>query len=397
VTALTSVKLSLTYLEERNGKVGAPGPNLTVNPEKSVLILCPSPTQGRLIRAFIEDLSEEKLNILSGEPIEFENFPPASLVILDTALISPHTTHPYAKGRLAKQNLIRALSLADGALVIVGDEEKLLSLPKDGPLGALFNKATDKVHYDGRLTGIETSIQDALDMAGESVFAALPAMSRGWWPALGPYFHNALKRKIDMVILAALPEGDEDREYPGNAIRELRIAGAKVILSEGFPDFLSIIDNKLFSWGSFPINPSHPNKILHMIRTISLPKAAKVLSEAMQLSLLSGKLSGIPIRSCPSCGWPFLLINQDRLRDFGDQNSLKLGCLNESCPNHKRPRPLDERWPFQSPPLCELNHETQYQRTFLGKSEYWVCPTHPDGNPCPKHKVIPGDPKRRGG
>jgi hypothetical protein len=236
ITALSSVKLALAYLDEKNSygrglteiKGNFPGGLPKAYPfqekEKSVVILCPSPTEAKLTKAIIRDLGKENLNILAGEPLEFENFPKVPLVILDSALVSPHTTHPYAKGPLAKQNLIRALSLADGALIIVGDEERLLNLPKDGPLGLLFREATDKVHFDARLNDFEEPFGEVFLKAEKSIFCTLPPMNISWWPALSSYFLGALRRKVKVLILAKLPEKNEDKDYPGAAIRELRMA-----------------------------------------------------------------------------------------------------------------------------------------------------------------------------
>jgi hypothetical protein len=393
VTALTSVKLALNYLENKNNESFFNNrKSLSFGKktgEKSVIILSPSPSQAKLTRAIILDFAKTNQKILVEEPINFENFPKAALVILDTALVDPHTTHPMAKGKLAHQNLIRALALSGGAIVIVGSEEKLIKLDQNGPLGLLYRKAQDKAHFDARFGGI--SFFEALLNAEESVFVVLPPINKSFWPSIAPHFFQALRKKVKLTILMDLPP-EELREYPGAAIRDLRISGATVLLSQGFPDFLGIVDNKHFSWGHLETGKPG-NKSWGSIYSCMIPEGAKVLADVFQLPLIEHKLGKGSFRNCPVCGWAFVLINQDRTRDFGDKNSLKIGCLNENCPNHKRPRPLSERWPFSSTPTCKESPTTNYQKVKIGKTEFWICPKHPsESTTCPRYRVIPGDP-----
>jgi hypothetical protein len=374
-TAIASVKLAHECLKKK-----------TV-PE--VIILAPSPTQSRLLRSLILDFNLEKERIWAGEIEDFDGFKPKALVIIDSALGPPHTTHPFAKGDTGAKFIIKALSLSSGALVVVGNDELLRKLPKNGPLHNLYKNLSERMYLDSRLGLNDLNFLDALDKAKESIFAVLPPMEPLWWSQLAPRFFASLRRRVKITIISDLPSKD-NRDYPGAAIRELRISGAFVILSQGFESFSALVDNNHFTWG-------YVDNLSGMIafkglRSITLEKTAPLISKLFQLPLINKKLSPQSFRSCPSCGWPYLLINQDRTRGFGDLNSIKLGCLNESCPIHKKPRPLDERWPFLSPPLCKEDDDTPYRRLDEGKREYWVCPKHPDG-PCPRHLVIPGDSK----
>ncbi|MDR2459737.1 MAG: hypothetical protein LBE38_02990 [Deltaproteobacteria bacterium] len=382
VSALMAVKLALSYLDQKQDPLTKSG--LIPYEEESVYIMCPSPTEANLVRGIIEDLSPHVPFIQAGVPSDFENFPQAPLVILDSAFAAPHTGHPWAHSQ-GKSDLIRALSLAKGAMVLLGNEDKLIELKKTSPLGLLYHFAVDKVRGELPQPGAY-SFFEALDKAKDTIFLNLPPIDKSWYPSLAPQLLSAIRRRVKTTIFAQLPQFAE-RDYPGLAIRDLRITGANVHLSQGFPGFMSIIDKKHFAWGYIENLPGA--KGFQSIYGLDLPIGSSLIYDLFQLDQINTKLGHGQHRNCPLCGWPFLLVNQDRLRGFGDNNSIKLGCLNTFCINYKRPRPLDERWPFLTVPICHVDNKTPYEIVESGRNKFWVCPQHKDG--CPRYKVIPGD------
>jgi hypothetical protein len=391
VTAFTAVRLAATFLEGEDAgrapRTAGPGGA----PRRTAVILAPSPAQARLLRALLEDLGKAHLRVLAGEPGDFEGFPPASLVILDTALGAPHASHPWAKAPAGAKALLLALSLAGGALVLLGPERRIARLPAEGPLAALYRAASDKVHADAAQHLSEASFQEALEAASASVFCSLPAQGPDWWRATSPGLLGAIRRGARVTVLAAPPGRDGDG-HPEEALRGLRVAGGLVLMAEGFPAFTGIVDRRRLFWGDpAPPGPGTRQRAL----ALDAPRACAALEEVLQLPLIEAKLAPGPSRSCPLCGWPFLLVNRDRPRGFGDTNPLKLACLNPSCQGSRSPRPLHERWPYPSPPLCRVDGATPYGRVRIGKKEFWICPTHPEGGPCPRSRVVPGDPPER--
>jgi hypothetical protein len=373
VSALCAIKLAEQCLKAKVPKV---------------IVLAPSPSQGRLLRSLAMDLKLEKEALLCGQVEDFDGSPPAPVVIVDSAFGPPHTGHPWARGETGAKFILQALSLAQGALVLLGSEERLMTLPRMGPLNSLYKTTSARIYQETRLGSANYTFPDIIDQAKESIFCVLPPMEPLWWNQLSPRFQSALRRRVKVLVISDLPPED-NRDYPGSAIRELRIAGAMVLLGQGFSAFTAIIDKKVFAYGFLDNQPGL--RAWKGFSSINIPLGAPLILNMAQLPLILKKLGPSAFRNCPSCGWPYLLINQDRTRGFGDLNSLKLGCLNESCPIHKKPRPLDERWPFLSPPTCKVDGETPYQRMEEGRHSYWVCPKHPDH--CPRHRVIPGDPK----
>ncbi|MDR2340022.1 MAG: hypothetical protein LBF40_07815 [Deltaproteobacteria bacterium] len=361
---------------------------LAADPDGLTIALTASPFQARLIRAMAKDLGIDSKAFQAGEPDDFEGAGKAGLVILDPGLGPPHTGHPWARGDEGAKAILKGLSKAQGALVLVASEDTLSGLPKNGPLRSLYANSPERAYLDPRLGG-GPSPQEALDKAKEFVLAILPPMEPMWWGQLAPHVNAAIGRGVNVTVITDLPPPD-NREYPGNAIRDLRIAGAMVLLGQGFPSMTVVVDDRVLCWG-FAENLPGP-KAWKGVKTRVLENAAPLVTELLQLPLIREKLGKGSFRNCPSCGWPYLLINQDRQWGFGDLNSLKLGCINEGCPAHKKPRALDERWPFLTPPLCQEDNSTPYLREDMGKRSQWLCPRHPDG-PCPRHRVIPGDPK----
>jgi hypothetical protein len=456
VTAYSAARLAAAFLEgEGPARPLAAAAEAGGSQERTVAILAPSPSQARLCRALLADFGKAGLKALAGEPGDFEGFPPLSLVILDTALGQPVGRHPWARGAGAARAVLQALALAGGALVLLGPERRLAELPADGPLGVMYRASADKAHALARSPLSEGPFQDALDGAAESVFCALPRMPDDWWRSAAPSFQGALRRKVRLTLLCAPPPGSgtgaakssgaeaaagaavtgkvsgasvsakasgapasagaafpanvpapagQARDGPAaraperpadrseNSLRALRVSGALVLMAEGFPGFAATVDGRRFFWGEPGAGPHRPWKA---VCSIDAPRAARILEEVMQLPLMGAKLGPGSYRSCPACGWPFLLSNRGRRRGFGDQNPLKLGCTNPSCALSRDPRPLDERWPYQAPPACREDPKTPYERVAVGKREFWVCPRHPDGDTCPRSRTVPGDPPGR--
>jgi hypothetical protein len=226
---------------------------------------------------------------------------------------------------------------------------------------------------------------EALDKAKTEAFMILPAFEPSWWPPLAGSFMSALRRKLKITILSDLPM-EENKDYAGQIIRELRLYGANVVLAEGFSDLLVIIDDHHLSLG-FPANSSG-HKRWPFLSSYELPKAAPLISALLQSQTLHDKLGPGGLHSCPLCGWPFVLVNPGKPRDFAFRQSLRLGCLNPSCSTHKRPRRLDERWPFPTAPVCK-REGVPYVLKVTRRSRSWVCPKH--GAQCPTYRYVPGD------
>jgi hypothetical protein len=227
---------------------------------------------------------------------------------------------------------------------------------------------------------------EALDQAKNEAFMILPPISPDWWGPLANHFMSALRRKVKMTIISELPKEDA-RDYPGQVIRDLRLYGANVVLSEGFSDLLTLIDGFHFSVGA-PGGPAG-QKRWPFLFSLELPRTVPLLMDLFQYQTIQTKLGPGGLHGCPLCGWPYLLVNQGRLRDFDYRQALRLGCLNPSCANHKRPRRLDERWPFTNPPVCPVDKMTPYVQKTTGRAQSWVCPKHE--TQCPTYRFVPGD------
>ncbi len=126
--------------------------------------------------------------------------------------------------------------------------------------------------------------------------------------------------------------------------------------------------------------------------SVEIPRGGPALTEILQLGLIGEKMSrpGRGLKTCRRCGWPLLLINQDRINGFRDDQPLRLACLN-GCRGSGAPRRLDERDPFSTPPACGLDPATPYRRVWRGRREVWACPAHPGASTCPDFRVVEGD------
>jgi hypothetical protein len=372
-SALTSFRLAAeaARLAQSGGDNGA-----------LIYILTPSPSQTALIRALIEDLNFVG-RVFVGQPQDFELWPRSALTVLDTALGPPMRDHPWVNPQIGRPAILRALALTSGALAVCARPESLETLNQASPLVKLW-KALECSLYPSYAPNEKVPFWDALNKAKESFFAVMPPFEPSWWTPMASHFFSALRRKVKTIILACLPD-EEKREYPGTVIRDLRRHGANVVLAKGFNDFLTTIDGYHLSLGTiYGAEPKRPTTSAY-----ELPKTCQEIGRLFRLTLINEKLGPGSWRNCSLCGWPLTLINSEKTRHFGDTESLKLGCLNLGCLNHKKPRRLDERWPFSRVPLCPLEPGLSYEVTKVGRINYWSCPKHPDQ--CPSYRVIPGD------
>jgi hypothetical protein len=354
-----------------------------------IYILTPSPTQAAFVRELILDLDPKATGIAAGEPLDLAGWPKADLVISDTAL---GLEHPWAWPAPGRTALLTALKLAKGALILIGDEAVIAALAPTSPLSLLWRAAAPS-RPSFRWPHMSTvTMWEALNRARNEAFFCLPAFDPSWWKLLSLHFQAALNRKVKISILAELPPPGE-RQYTDSVIRDLKLFGAQVVVAEGFTDLVGLIDQNYFVWG-VPGQMVNGRMDWKWHWTVEIPKAAPTLAKALQAPLIADKLGPKGFKNCPLCGWPYVLINQAKAEDFDHRQPLRLGCLNPNCPNHAKPRRLDERWPFLTPPICQVDKETPYIRVPKGKTEVWACP-NPDHD-CPRLKVIPGDVNPKG-
>jgi hypothetical protein len=348
-----------------------------------ILLLAPSPAQGALLRALIQDLAPHVQGLAAGEPAELADWPGAALVIMDTAL---GLEHPWAWRESGRTATLQALAMAQGAVCLLGDQEVINQAPPDSPLVRLWNQAAQikpSFHWP---PATAITMWEALNKAKNEAFFCLPPFEPAWWTPLSIHFQSALNRQVKITILAQTPE-PEQRKYADTVIRDLKLFGAQVALAQGFPDLMGLIDQKYFAWG-WPGRFGLGHDWNHLW-TLELPLASPWINQVIQATLLSEKLGPRGFRHCPLCGWPYVVINQAKAQDFQRRQPLRLGCLNPACPIHQQPRRLDERWPFLNAPICPKDQKTPYIRQPKGRGEIWVCPS--PAHDCPPIKVIPGD------
>ncbi|MDR1050546.1 MAG: hypothetical protein LBP95_05590 [Deltaproteobacteria bacterium] len=347
-------------------------------------VLAASPTQAALHRALLQDFGETG-RVFCGEPGDFANWPRAPLVVLDAALAPPQAGHPWSSPETGRPAMLRALSLASGALAVCASPVSAGELPKNSPLLKLWRSLEDSA-WPGWQPPRARPFWEALERARETALVVAPPFDPSWWPPLAPCFLAALRRKVRMAVLAELPP-EAGRDYASRVIRDLRLHGANVVLTRGFNDLLAVVDGVHFSLGS-PGGPPGRGR-WPFLTSLELPLAAPVVTGLLQAPLIEARLGPGGPHNCPLCGWPFLLFNKGRPRGFGDPQPLRLGCLNPSCLAHKNPGPLDGRRPFSSPPVCPEDGRTEYELTTSRRRRTWVCPVH--GPKCPSHRHVAGD------
>ncbi|MDR0621581.1 MAG: hypothetical protein LBJ61_06875 [Deltaproteobacteria bacterium] len=374
VSALASIRLAIEA--SRKAKSAGEAAN--------VYVMCGSRAQAALARSLLLDFGAPA-GIMAGVPQDFELWPRAPLVILDSALAPPQVSNALTSPEMGRPSILRALNLADGALVVCGAPASMDELPPKSHLAKLWSGLTD-VAWPGWLPLQPAPFWEALDQAKNEAFMILPPFEKDWWLPLANHFMSALRRKVKLTIVSELPQ-EGSRDYPGQVIRELRLFGANVVLSEGFSDLLTLIDGKHFSLGA-PGGQAGRKRWPFLV-SLELPETVPLLMNLFQSDTIQTKLGPGGPHGCPLCGWPYLLVNQGRQRDFDYRQGLRLGCLNPSCANHKRPRRLDERWPFTNPPVCPVDKMTPYSLKPAGRTQNWVCPKH--GPDCPTFRHVPGD------
>ncbi|MDR1920246.1 MAG: hypothetical protein LBS31_00650 [Candidatus Adiutrix sp.] len=384
VSALMTARAALHFA----GRVDADGP--------AAVVLTASPAQAKLISLMLDDLGAVPGRIFCGEPRDFAHWPPVPLALIDPAFEAPHRNHPWAWPLFGRRNLIGAWRLAEERIWLAGREAWMRGLPENSPLAALWKAAPKAAEASlsppaGRPPG--PNFWEALDKAKKEVWAIAPAFEQYWWRPLEEHFLAAARRRAAVTLICAPPGPGLDRDYAAAAIRTLSGHGCAVHLAEGLPGFMAVIDQSHFTWGHF-IEGGRGAYVWGGLKSAVLPGAAAALSEILQIRLIGEKMSrpGGGLKNCRQCGWPLVLINQEHIRGYGDEQPLKLACLGR-C-GSKRPRRLDEREPFAAPPKCGVDHRTPYQRVSRGKHDFWVCPNHPAGDEprCPGCRATPGDP-----
>ena len=361
----------------------------------AVVILTASAAQAGLINLMLRDLKAPASRIYCGEPPDFIHWPQVPLVILEPAFEAPHLSHPWSWPSFGRQRLMWAWRLASEQIWLTGRDGWMRRLPEASPLGALWALASSQsqqISLSAPTKEIVPTFWEALDKARQDVWAIVPVFETYWWRPLEEHFLAAARRRVAITFLAAPPGPESDREYVSQAIRTLSAYGCHVYLAEGFPGFMAMVDGSHLTWGHF-IEGGRGAHVWGGLKSAVIPDAGPEIGEIIQLRLIAEKMGrrGGGLRNCPKCGWPMVVINQDQVRGFGDEQPLKLGCL--GCQSQRAARRLDERDPFMSPPRCGLNRDLLYQRVWRNRQEFWVCPDHPDGHSCPSFRILPGDVK----
>lgn len=364
--------------------------------DPAVIILAASPSQSALINKMLRDLEAPAGRVYCGEPQDFRYWPKAPLVIVEPAFEAPHSSHPWAWPAFGRQRLALAWNLAADRIWVAGREAWMAKLPEGAPLGALWRltkaPAPDANHSEPRGGLRPPTFWEALDKAKKEVWAILPTFEAFWWRPLEEHFLAAMRRRVSITILCSPPAPGQDRDYPSAAIRTLSAYGCSIHLAVGLPGFMAVVDGVHFTWGHF-VEGAKGAHIWGGLKSTELPLAAPEIGRTLQIPTINEKLGrkGGGLKNCRVCGWPMVLINEESMRGYGDEQPLKVGCLGEH--SGKFPRRLDEREPFLAPPRCGEDNKTPYKRKGKGRNAQWVCPNHPGGPRCPSYKAVPGDAK----
>lgn len=382
VSALAVARAAVNYASSAAGD----GP--------AAVILTASAAQAALVNLMLRDLKAPDGRVHCGEPHDFIHWPQVPLVILEPAFEAPHLSHPWAWPSFGRRRLMWAWRLAGERIWLAGRDGWMRRLPESAPLALLWSRAEPPDPNISNPLREEAcpAFWEALDKARQEVWAVLPVFEPHWWKPLEGHFLAAARRRATITILTAPPDTDADREYAGQVLRTLSAYGCRVHLAEGFPGFMAVIDGLHLTWGHFAEGTRGPH-IWGGLNSAAIPEAGPEIAEILQLRLINEKMGrrGGGQRNCPECGWPMVVINQQRPRGFGDEQPLKLSCL--GCRSPKTARRIDERDPFSAPPRCGLNGDSRYRRVWRGRQESWICPDHPDGPDCPSFRVLPGDVK----
>jgi hypothetical protein len=226
-----------------------------------------------------------------------------------------------------------------------------------------------------------------LRSARKSIFGLAPFFGEYRWPQVQPVFADALKRHVDVTLLTPPPAEARNRSYVEQVIDNLRQLGARIVLTSGLHGKDVIIDERIVYTGS--MNWSSNRGRLEEVHRIDSTEYARTCLSSLQVRHIRENTvapSGSP-RTCPHCGYPIRIVNQRaNLREW-ERQPLKIGCTNDECEGYLRP--LDERLPFSTAPICVVDGKTKYRLTARGKGKVWKCPKHP--SKCPQFKFVPGD------
>jgi hypothetical protein len=390
-------------------------------------IITPFAAQRRLLSKLIADIGLDQW-VAAGTVHTFQGNQ-ADLIIFDSVLDEPYwasrLTNPnYTKDVLRDLNV--AVTRAKNKFIFIGSSEWLNNHARPtSALGQMWNFLRDRAdlisaleligdtfykHMAGKSNEsvgwnipkteegytLETLNEEAffgrftrdINASATSIFALAPYFGEYRWPKIQPLFNTALKRGVKVTIITPPLAEAQNKSYVENVIKNLRNLGAVVVSASGLHGKDVIIDERIVYTGS--MNWSSHRGRLEVIHRIDAPQYAKQCLEFIQARHIrqsSFHEDGSP-RTCPKCGFPVHIVNQRTQHGMWDFQSMKVGCTNPNCEGYLRN--IDERPPFKTVPLCQVDGRTKYRRIRRRRGELWECPKHP--KECPSEKVVLGDP-----
>ncbi|MDL2259969.1 hypothetical protein LJB99_03735 [Deltaproteobacteria bacterium OttesenSCG-928-K17] len=341
VSALCAARAAAAFAADYEG----PGP--------AAIIVTASQAQAALARLMLADLGLPAGRVFTGEPTDFDHWPKVPLVIADPAFEAPHATHPWAWPSYGQGRLMRAWLLARDKFWLLGRGRWLERLPSRAPLAIMWRRAEGGEEAEGpadaanlrqsiaRLTANQAPLfWEALDKAKEDIWLIAPALEAFWWRPLEEHFWAAARRGVKVTLLVSPPGRDMDSQYAAKAIRTMFAYGGRVHLAQGLPGFMALIDKAHLTWGNLRNSPQ-PARIWSGLASAVLPLAGPEISRILQIDLINEKMDrGGGLKICRDCGWPLVLVNQDKVRGLNDDQPLKTACL-KGCGGAAALRRLD--------------------------------------------------------
>ncbi|MDR1309198.1 MAG: hypothetical protein LBL95_04785, partial [Deltaproteobacteria bacterium] len=167
-SALASVRLAVEAARSAAAS-GEPG---------DIYILSPGRAQAALARSLLSDFGSPQ-GVMAGEPHDFELWPPAPMAILDTALAPPLAGSDLSSPETGRPAILRALSLASGALVVCADPASVEALSPDSVLRGLWARLQDSA-WPGWLPPQPAPFWEALDKARDEALFVMPPFGPSW-------------------------------------------------------------------------------------------------------------------------------------------------------------------------------------------------------------------------